>query len=312
MDNNMNKKHTYLVYGLIVQSEISLPELTVYNKMGDQIADVTIFCEELPKGIKKELKEGKDHCFEKKEIWFSIKGTATYYIKDANSIQVEAFPEADKQKVKTFLLGSAFGMLLIRRKSIAIHGGAVQINEKGIIVTGDSGAGKSTLTAALREKGYDFLADDVSVIGEDENNNLMIMPGYPQQKLCSDAVEKFNYCNSSSIKKVDEDRDKYAIAIENNFRKTAAKLKAIYELSVADVDKVEVRKVTGTEKLNVIFNNIFRFGLVNYTGMDTVYFKKCVQLAKNIEIYKIKRPKEGYTTEQQIKIIEISMRELVF
>jgi GTPase SAR1 family protein len=202
-------------------------------------------------------------------------------------------------------------MLLIIRKSIAIHGGAVVINEKGIILTGDSGAGKSTLAAAFREKGYDFLADDVSVIGEDKNYNLTIMPGYPQQKLCSDAVEKFKYSNISSIKKIDEDRDKYAIAIKNKFRKTEAKLKAIYELSVGDVETVQVRKITGTEKLNVIFNNIFRFGLVDYIGIDPIYFKKCVQLAKNIDVYKIIRPKEVYTIDEQIEIIESNMGEMV-
>lgn len=311
MNNNINEKYTYSVYGLIVQSEIQLPELMEYDKTKEQIADVTIICKNVPEDIQKALKEGKVDCFKKDQIWFSIKNVATYYIKDANCIEFEAFPEADNQKIKSFLLGSAFGMLLIIRKSIAIHGGAVVINENGIILTGDSGAGKSTLTAAFREKGYDFLADDVSVIEEDKNYNLTIMPGYPQQKLCSDAVEKFKYSNISSIKKIDEDRDKYAIAIENKFRKTGAKLKAIYELSIGDVEIVQVRKITGTKKLNIILNNIFRFGLVDYIGIDPIYFKKCVQLAKNIDIYKIIRPKEGYTIDQQIEIIEKSIGELI-
>lgn len=311
MNNNINKKYTYSVYGLIVQSEIELPELMKYDKTKEQIADITIACKNMPKDIQKSLKEGKVDCFTKNQIWFSINNVATYYIKDTNCIEFEPFPEADNQKIKSFLLGSAFGMLLIIRKSIAIHGGAVVIDEKGIILTGDSGAGKSTLTAAFREKGYDFLADDVSVIGEDKNYNLTIMPGYPQQKLCSDAVEKFKYSNISSIKKIHEDRDKYAIAIENKFRKNEAKIKAIYELSVGDVERVQVREITGTEKLNIIFNNIYRFGLVEYIGINPMYFKKCVQLAKNTDIYKIIRPKEGYTIEQQIEIIESSIGESV-
>lgn len=311
MNNNIDEKYTYSVYGLTVQSEIQLLELMEYDKPKGKTADVTIICKSMPEHIQKALEEGKVDCFKKDQIWFSIKQVATYYIKDTNSIEFQPFPEADSQKIKSFLLGSAFGMLLIMRKSIAIHGGAVVINEKGIILTGDSGAGKSTLTAAFREKGYDFLADDVSVIGEYKDQASMIMPGYPQQKLCSDAVEKFKYSNINGIKKIDEDRDKYAIAIEDKFRKTQAELKAIYELTVGEVERVQIIKIIGTEKLKTIFNNIYRFGLVNYIGIDPKYFEKCLQLAKNIDMYKIIRPKEEYTIDQQIEIIESSIGELI-
>ncbi|WP_051624152.1 hypothetical protein [Clostridium akagii] len=306
MDNNFILKHTYLVYGLIVQSQISLPELVVYDK--EEVPDVIISCVKLRANIKNAIKEGKDHCFEKEQIWFSIKKVATYYVKDVNTIQVELFKGAEEQYVKTFLLGSALGMLLIKRNSIAIHGGSVVINEKGIILTGCSGSGKSTLTAALREKGYDFLADDVSVIGEDHQNNLMIMPGYPQQKLCSDAVEKFQYSDEHNIRKIDEDRNKYAIPITKKFRKEPCKLKAIYELSANDIEEVKVINITGMERLNIIFKNIFRFGLINYIGMDPSYLKKCIQIAKNVDVYKIMRPKEGYTIVEQIEIIETTVK----
>lgn len=310
MVKNSFYEYVYLVYGLIVQSEIPLPELVVYDIVDGRTPDVTISFGELPKNIINELKKGKDHCFEKEEIWFSIKDTATYYIKNTNCIQVEIFPKANLQNVKTFLLGSAFGMLLIKRNNIAIHGGAVVINEKGIIVTGDSGAGKSTLTAALREKGYNFLADDVSVIGEDEKNNLMVMPGYPQQKLCGDAIDKFKYRDIMGIKKIEDNRDKYSIKIEEKFRRYPSTLNAIYELSIADVKTVEVIKVIGREKLDIIFNNIFRFGLIKYIGIDPVYFNKCLKLANNIEIYKIKRPRVGDTTDQQIKLIEENLNPI--
>ncbi|MDD3225750.1 MAG: hypothetical protein PHX70_13810 [Clostridium sp.] len=310
MDNNAIY-YTYLVYGLIVKSQMPLSELTVYKTLGECKVDVTISFRKIPESIKNKINNGKKCCFEKNEIWFCIENTAIYYIKDTNAIEVEVFKGANRQNVKTFLLGSAFGMLLIIRKSIAIHGGAAVINGNGIIVTGDSGAGKSTLTAALREKNCEFLADDVTVIGEDQNNNLTIMPGYPQQKLCRDAVEKFKYYKNKSIKKIDEGRDKYSVAIENNFRKNASNLKAIYELSTSDVDKVEVHKVKGREKLYTIFKNIYRFQLVDYIGIDPIYLKKCLNVAKNIEIYKILRPKCGFTIENQIKVIENTVKGAV-
>lgn len=303
----MNNKYTYLVYGLIVESHMEFKELMKYDNAEKREADVNIVCKTMPEDIKESLEKGQADCFTKEKAWFLIKHVAVYYIKDAGCIEFEPFPEADPHKIKSFLLGSAFGMLLILRKSIAIHGGSITIGEKGIILTGGSGAGKSTLTAAFREKGYDFLADDVSVLGEDKNHNIVVMPGYPQQKLCRDAVEKFKYSNLKNIRKINEDRDKYALALENQFRKNSAALKAIYELSVGNVDKVKAEKITGREKLNVILKNIYRVELANYIGIDPVYFKKCLQLAKNIQVYRIVRPKEGYTIDQQVEIIEASI-----
>ena len=47
---------------------------------------------------------------------------------------------------------------------MVIHGGIILINGMGVIITGHMGAGKSTLISGLIDKGYPFLADDVSVL----------------------------------------------------------------------------------------------------------------------------------------------------
>ena len=39
-------------------------------------------------------------------------------------------------------------------------------------------------------------------------------------------------------------------------------------------------------------------------GISPIYFKKCLDIAKHIKFYKITRPKEGFTVNEQIKLIE--------
>lgn len=48
-----------------------------------------------------------------------------------------------------------------------MHGGVVERNGRGIIVTGSSSAGKSTLTLALAKRGFAFLSDELAPIRRD-------------------------------------------------------------------------------------------------------------------------------------------------
>ncbi len=93
---------------------------------------------------------------------FTVKNIGSFYIYDGKNIIVQPSENADNQGIKTFILGTSFGMILLQRNKVAIHGGAILIGENAIILTGQSGAGKSTLTNAFRQYKYPFMADDVS------------------------------------------------------------------------------------------------------------------------------------------------------
>ena len=169
--------YSYNVYGLNVQSEIEFPELLSSNCKEYKYTDVNISYGRLSKEIAEEIEMGKLCSLNKETMWFYINDVAKYYIHSGNIIIVEPFNNADNHDVKAFLLGSAFGMLLIQKNIVAIHGGTIVVDGQAIIITGEQGAGKSTLTSALREKGYFFMADDVSVIGKRKDTKHIIYPG---------------------------------------------------------------------------------------------------------------------------------------
>ena len=207
-------KYYYKVYGLNIESEIKIQELVILNDENKANIDVTIYIDKMPKSINIAKNQGTLEGFRKKEMWFYIKGIATYYIKNGQDIIVEPYRDIHDHYIKTYILGSAFGLLLIQRNIVAIHGGPVLISDKDIICTGDTGAGKSTLTSALRLSGAKLIADDVSAI--DITDKINVYPAYPQQKLCGDAVRKLGY-NTEDFIRVDEGRDKYAISSKSEF-----------------------------------------------------------------------------------------------
>ncbi|SHH95251.1 hypothetical protein [Clostridium grantii] len=304
-DGNINV-YNYKAYGLNIQSEIMLPELLLSDN--NQYIDVNILYGVLPQEISKEIDNGKHFEFGKEKMWFCINNIAKYYISNGNTIIVEPFENANQHNVKAFLLGSAFGMLLIQRNTIAIHGGTIVIDGQALVITGNQGAGKSTLTSAFRDKGYSFMSDDVSVLGKRKDLTHIIYPGYPQQKLCRDAMEKMNY-HLKDFKRIDEGRDKYAIPVHKNFIKHTVSLGAICEITIGEKEYVEIEEITGTEKLKLLLKNIYRVEVTQYTGINIDYMKNCIYIAKEIPFFKIKRPKDKFSVEDQITVIEKALIE---
>jgi hypothetical protein len=91
------------------------------------------------------------------------------------------------QDIRTFLLGSAVGALLIQRGLLVLHGNALERGGEAIVCLGHSGAGKSTLAYALLQQGWRLLADDLVAISPDG----LVLPGIPRIKLWHDAARAF-------------------------------------------------------------------------------------------------------------------------
>lgn len=306
-ENRKKKNYNYKVYGLIIKSDLFMPELLYTEKIKNP--DVIINYGIMPEKVKKAIREGKSHLFEKKEAWFDIKGVADYYIRNGNTIIVEPYPDANEQYIKTYILGSAFGMLLIQRNIVAVHGGTIVIGNRAVIFTGDSGTGKSTLTAAFKDKGNFFIADDVSVTGAYKDSNLKIFPGYPQQKLCRDAMIKMGY-DINKFTLVDEGRGKYVIPVNKGFYREPLQLGAIFVLTKGEADSIEVNEIRGIEKIKILLDNIYRIEITDYTGIDREYFKKCFEIAKGVPFFSIRRPENKFSVSEQICAIEETLAKI--
>lgn len=96
-------------------------------------------------------------------------------------------PAVSDQDLRTFLLGSAVGALLIQRGGLVLHGCALERDDGAIVCLGHSGAGKSTLAYALMRQGWRLLADDLVAVSPQAE----VLPGIPRIKLWHDAATAF-------------------------------------------------------------------------------------------------------------------------
>lgn len=293
-------KYYYRVYGLNIESTIQVPELEMIDSNSN--IDVRMYYGQVNQEIKDLIEEGKCSKYSKQSMWFNIKDVAIYHIYNGDTIVIQPYEGASIKQIKLYILGSVMGMILLQKNIVAIHGGGIVMNGKGCVFTGPKGSGKSTITTALRKKGYKFISDDVCSI---DSNKLTINHGFGYQKLCEDAMDKFGYdVEQFEIFRGDLNKNKYIVPAFNEFIKEDIKLDSIFELSVGDVNKVEIEEIQGSQKMDKFINNIFRVEVLKYAGgIEVLYFKKCLNIVKNIKWFKVTRPRDVFSVDEQIEVI---------
>jgi hypothetical protein len=124
----------------------------------------------------------------KDDLRLQVEGIGCFRISDGARIAwSRSSSEVSDQDLRTFLLGSAVGALLIQRGMLVLHGNALVKDGQAIVCLGHSGAGKSTLAYALMQQGWRLLADDLVAIAPDG----LVLPGIPRIKLWEDAAVAF-------------------------------------------------------------------------------------------------------------------------
>ena len=295
-------KHYYRVYGLNIESTIEIPEFELIDS--DCNIDVKLSFGVVKEDIIEKITQGYVANYEKKDMWFYVENVAIFHIYNGDTVIVEPMGDKNNKMIKLYIMGSVMGMILLQKNRVAIHGGGIVVDGKGCIFTGQKCAGKSTITTALRKKGYKFIADDVCSINIGDVNT--ISHGFGYQKLCEDAMGKLGYnIDDYEPFRGDLDINKYIVPAFDEFTKEEVPLEAIFELSVGDVEKVEIEEVLGASKINKILENIFRIEILQFAGgIDPSYFKKCLNIAKNTRLYKITRPKNVFSVEDQIHFVK--------
>lgn len=298
----MKKKYyKYRAYGLLIESEIEFKELLSPINNNDE-PDVVIKYGIIDSDIKEILFQGVKTIISENNISFTIKDLGFFHIKNATEIIIEPNNNADINEIIAYLLGTCMGLSLYMKGVLAIHGSCIDFKDKAIVILGQSGAGKSTMTSAMIKKGYSLIADDISAISIDEEIN--INSAYSAQRVCDDMME-WNKYNKEEYKKINMDnRIKYIIPEETNFRFGKYPLYSIFELCVDNVESSNIIEIEGSEKLQTLLNNIYGIQHMRSFGINKDIIKQCIYIAKNIPMYRITRPINGFTVDERIKFIE--------
>lgn len=190
----MKSAFSYRVYGLVVRSQIELPELPACPP--DLEPDLLIRLGGVPEHLE-EVQHRQSYWLEAnaRECLIAVFGLCRLHVREGREITVDiatdghAGQPARAADMRLFLLGSGMGAVLHQRGCLPLHVGAVRAAGKVWAFTGPSGAGKSTLTATLHLRyGLPLVSDDVMALHLPPGQPPQVFPGPRKLKLWQDAA----------------------------------------------------------------------------------------------------------------------------
>lgn len=230
--SNVNIKYYYSIFGLHFESDLELPMLNAISKPNS--IDVTIQFGEAPERLENPQDERVLYAAKPNHflMWFKF-NPVRYYVTNGNSITIHTGGHEDWDFIRLFTLAPAMGALLHQRRVIPLHASGFMVDGQAVLFSGQSGAGKSTTAAAFREKGYTLVADDVSVIYNDENNQPIVEPGVPFVKLWRESFKLLDK-EVPANGRIREEVEKYYFPVKNLIAK-ALPIKRIYILEKSNL-----------------------------------------------------------------------------
>jgi HPr Serine kinase C-terminal domain len=295
------KSVTYKAFGLIISSEISLPELEQIQVNGNE-PEVKIIEEDLVETWSLLPKSNKSFYVEKDFCMFEIPQVAIFQIRSGKCILVSPFPGASKSQIRLYILGTCFGVLLTQRKTLPIHGSAVVIDGKAYAIVGESGAGKSTLASAFIKRGYQLLSDDVVAVSLSEGNIPIVTPSYPQQKLWQESLEYFGM-ETKHFNPIYDRETKFTIPLKEQFLNKPIPFAGVIELIISNDSNIEITSINRLERFPVLFRNTFRNFIIKRAGLMQWHFNISANLINKIDFYQIQRPKSRFTAHELVDLI---------
>lgn len=282
--------HYYQAFGLSIKSEIELPKLLAKPKSTSTDVVINLANIALPN-------YSEDFSFKHcqlidNKLCLDIPDVARFLI-SSNKIIIDINKSADIQTVRLYLLGSGLGALMLQRDKLLLHGNAININGKGVVVVANSGVGKSTLAAEFFKRGHSLLADDVCSIGTSRN----IYPSYPYIKIWKNSIISLNLPDED-LEKIREHNDKFYYPLRQLFQPTELKLSSIYILNKAKIIELKKRKISGIEKIQRLKNHFYRPLYSKRLGIHRQLILKLSQIAQEVPVTHITRPIDHFSAPE--------------
>ncbi|MEM6478544.1 MAG: hypothetical protein AAF841_04525 [Pseudomonadota bacterium] len=299
----------YSAFGLRVECAVPLPELSAAgHKARESAPDVEIIDGDLA-GMEptKPCAEARYFGACARGFFIDIPEVARFEISCGAKIIFWRSPAALDETIRLYLLGSAFGALLMQRGCLVLHANAVipKGHRAAIMCVGPSGSGKSTTAVALAQRGAAILTDDVCVIDKQGR----ALPGIARAKLCEDAAHALAI-NVSGLPHVARNIPKLSIPLASRGALAPAPPRAAFVLEPSDGARITATELTAIERFTALRSNLYRPEFLGPLGVEEALFEPLAELSRTLRIFRVTRPREGFDIEGLMKCLLATLAEL--
>lgn len=289
---------SYFAYGLRIRSALPIPEFVPTELK----CDVSIYIEKhytltdyVPSEVLEQLWSLK---LNREEAVVYFKGIGVFLVQGGSKIIIIPTPDASEQLIRFYLVGTIMAILLYQRGLLVLHGSVVNINSGAVTFLGTSGAGKSSTTAALHARGHGIIADDVAAVTLG-TEPATVSPGFPQIKLGREIATFLGY-NFESLLLLHPQHEKRAYRMTQEFSQEPVPIRRIYIL--AEDTELCIEPISTTEAVIELVRHSRPTTLFHCGG--AAHFLQCAALAKELTIYRLKRPRSLGLLPDLAKLVE--------
>lgn len=298
----------YRACGLSIASDIALPGLRAEAAATNP--DLVIAAAAVPEELTQDvLLRGPNWQRTADDFLLRIPGVGRFRVLGTAAIHYQ--PEGDQraEDLTAFLTGSVLGILLHLRGEVVIHASAVLVSDAAVLFCGASGAGKSTLAAALGERGYAMVSDDLSVLYPSADGLLRVAPDGRCHKLWERSLNGLGF-DGERGDGVRHRINKYYVPPRLAATEPAP-VAALYELQEQrSGDGWGVEPLSLPDAAHVIRANAFRPRMMWRLGHKHDYFRCAAQIARQGRIATLRRPFDFARLDAVLDLLEADWRAL--
>lgn len=286
----------YTAYDLSIECDISLPELLSDWGGADELPDVHIRMGAISaSGLSGGKQLGPFLWANRESLWLQVPNVARFLVQSGSSILIDPEPGIDEDSIRVFLLGSAFGALLIQRDVLVLHGNAIRIGDSCMVCVGDSGAGKSTLAAGFMQRGYGILSDDVVPV----DGACRAVPGFPRIKLWKDVADQLQI-DTAGLRRIRPNIEKFNYPLGDHFVRESLPIRWVYVLCGDNLEGIRMQGIVGMQRFLPLRNNTYRMRYLHAMALNAEHMQLCGKLAGRIRLANVYRPRTGFELDALI------------
>ena len=281
-----NCRYTYQAYGLIITSEIELPELTPAKGCPDVIVS---------EGVVERVSDEVEW-----ELGYSHASPGRYYmvhrilgkveVRNSSHITLDLLDDAPPGVVRTVIANLALGVVLHQREVLTLHASAVSIGGQAVAFIGDKGWGKSTTASALYRRGHTVITDDVLAVDITDTELPSVRPAFAQLKLWPDAIDGSLGEDPNTLERIYGSTEKRVRQLEAVDSFKVIPLAGVYVLGRGSM--VEVERLSLQSAFFHLMEHSYTSQIIERTSASKWHLMQTSQLAGQVPTYALRRPSD--------------------
>ena len=300
--------HWYRAYGLRIRSAVALP----FDPLPDSGAfepDVTVRLGAVPEtlpacnghSIRSNRWQARPGAF-----LMRVEDVARYLVTGGRDMLIDPLG-TDDGDVVAFFASSPFTALLQQRGVATLHAAAVATEAGAVLLLGRSGIGKSSLAAALVERGYPLLADDVTGVMLDAGGRPVALPAFAHQRLWAHTLDEMHW-RGRAQSRVQRGLEKYWVPSQ---RACAVPLPvcAAFVLEANDHPDIGIEPASPGSAFRLLWKNTHRRRVMSAMGQRLAHFRAVTATARRVPVARMTRPRYPFLLDALADHVEAHLRE---